>query len=185
MPRTHGNREKSIRVYTRGTYLPASTVREALRNQLGVKTDHALECGPSHVDVELIGADDKDFESAPNNNADPISANTKRGSATAGPVNILAESTTAAVIQELFRVSLETWYHAIWLPRCERTIAQERSQGLHQDAKVCRMQAPTHARMHASSSSTTKLPPLPQGSEGCPSPFSFTTDARHCSALSV
>jgi len=35
------------------------------------------------------------------------------------------------VIQELLCASLETWYHAIWLPRCQQTISQEQSQGLH------------------------------------------------------
>ena len=39
---------------------------------------------------------------------------------------------TAAIIIQLVRGSLETWYTAIWLPRCQRTIEQERACGQHQ-----------------------------------------------------
>src|SRR5262245_28578387 len=47
---------------------------------------------------------------------------------------------TAAVIKQILYASIETWYHAIWLPRCKLTIEQERSQGLYQSAKLRRMQ---------------------------------------------
>ena len=65
---------------------------------------------------------------------------------------------TTAVMQQLLRASLETWYHAIWLPRCQRTIEQERSHGLHQGAKLRRMRAPNHDRTNAPPSPTPNLP---------------------------
>jgi hypothetical protein len=68
-----------------------------------------------------------------------------------------AASTTTVILQ-LLRASLETWYHAIWLPRCQRTIEQERRHGLHQGAKLRRMRAPTHNRTNAPSSPTPDLP---------------------------
>jgi hypothetical protein len=68
-------------------------------------------------------------------------------------------ASTAAVIQQLLRASIETWYDAIWLPRCQRTIEQERSQGLYQGAKLRRMRAPTHDRTNAPPSPTPNLPP--------------------------
>jgi hypothetical protein len=46
---------------------------------------------------------------------------------------------TAAVIQQLLRASLETWYHTIWQPRCKRTVEQEQNQGLYQGTKIRRM----------------------------------------------
>ena len=58
-------------------------------------------------------------------------------------------ATTVATIQQLLRASIETWYDAIWLPRCQRTIEQERSQGLYQGAKLRRMRAPSHHRTNA------------------------------------
>jgi hypothetical protein len=68
-------------------------------------------------------------------------------------------ATTTAVIQQLLRASLETWYHAIWLPRCQRTTEQERSQGLHRGAKIRRMRAPNQDRTNAPPSPTPKLFP--------------------------
>ena len=59
------------------------------------------------------------------------------------------------VMQELLCASLETWYHAIWLPRCQRTISQERDQGLHQGAKLGWMRA---SRDHTSASPTSPSP---------------------------
>lgn len=65
---------------------------------------------------------------------------------------------SSIVIQRLLHASLETWYHAIWLPRCQRTISQERSQGLHQGAKLRRMRARQRGRARAAASPTVKLP---------------------------
>ena len=66
---------------------------------------------------------------------------------------------TAAVIRQLLRACLETWYHAIWLPRCQRTIEQERTQGLNQGAKLRRMRATHRTRTDAPPSPTPDLPP--------------------------
>jgi ribonuclease HI len=63
-----------------------------------------------------------------------------------------------ATIQQLLRASLETWYQAIWLPRCQRTIEQERSEGLHQGAKLRRMRAPRRSVAGAPPSPTPNLP---------------------------
>jgi hypothetical protein len=57
VPRTYG--DKSVRVYTRGTSLPVSTVKKALRDQLGVEVGRAQGYGSSYVDVVMTGADDK------------------------------------------------------------------------------------------------------------------------------
>ena len=65
----------------------------------------------------------------------------------------------AATIQQLLRASLEAWYTAIWLPRCQRTIEQEQRQGLHQGAKLRRMRAPRGSVADAPPSPTPKLPP--------------------------
>jgi hypothetical protein len=67
-------------------------------------------------------------------------------------------ATTAAVIRRLLRASLETWYHGIWLPRCQRTISQERSQGLSQGTKLRRMRAASRNHTPAISSPTSTLP---------------------------
>jgi hypothetical protein len=65
----------------------------------------------------------------------------------------------SVAIQQLLRASLETWYLAIWLPRCQRTIEQERSQGLHQGAKIRRMRAARGSRTtNAPTSPTPNLP---------------------------
>ena len=64
-----------------------------------------------------------------------------------------------AVIQRLLRASLETWYHAIWLPRCQRTISQEKSLGLHQGAKRRRMRAAHRPRTDAPASPTPRIFP--------------------------
>ena len=50
-----------------------------------------------------------------------------------------SRAATAATIKHLLRASLETWYDAVWLPRCQRTIEQERSTGLHQATKIRQM----------------------------------------------
>ena len=63
------------------------------------------------------------------------------------------------VMQELLCASLETWYHAIWLPRCQRTTSQERDQGLHQGAKLGWMRAATQDGTHAPPLPTPSLPP--------------------------
>ena len=63
----------------------------------------------------------------------------------------------AGVTIQLLRASLETWYVAIWLPRCQRTIEQERQQGLHQKSKIRQMR--TANRGHGLPSPTPKLPP--------------------------
>jgi ribonuclease HI len=70
------------------------------------------------------------------------------------------ESTTA-VTQHLLRTALETTYHAIWLPRCQRAIEQERSQGLTQSAKLRRMRAGRQNRgnAHPSPNPMPSLPP--------------------------
>jgi ribonuclease HI/exonuclease III len=66
---------------------------------------------------------------------------------------------TAQVIVQLLRASFETWYHAIWLPRCQRTIERERSLGLHQREKIRRMRAVLRAGgSQAPPSPTPKLP---------------------------
>jgi len=67
-------------------------------------------------------------------------------------------TTTKAVIRQLLRASLETWYHAIWLPRCQRTIEQEQSQGLYQGAKLRRMRAANSRGTNAPPSPTPNLP---------------------------
>jgi hypothetical protein len=66
---------------------------------------------------------------------------------------------TAKVILQLLRASLETWYLAIWLPRCQRTIEQERRLGLHQATKLRRMRAANRSSgTQATPSPTPKLP---------------------------
>jgi ribonuclease HI len=66
---------------------------------------------------------------------------------------------TAKAIQQLLRASLETWYLAIWLPRCQRTIEQERRLGLNQASKLRRMRAAHRSSgIHAPPSPTPKLP---------------------------
>jgi len=65
---------------------------------------------------------------------------------------------TPTAIQRLLRSSLETWYHTIWLPRCQRTISQEKSQGLHQGAKLRRMRVTQHRRPDAPASPAPNLP---------------------------
>ena len=64
----------------------------------------------------------------------------------------------AAVIQQLLRASLEATYQAIWLPRCQRTIEQERRHALHQGTKLHRMRTRRHNRTRATPSPTHKLP---------------------------
>ena len=66
---------------------------------------------------------------------------------------------TASVIQQLLRAALETAYHAIWLPRCQRTIEQERSQGLSQSTKLRRMRIGRQHSMDAPESPTPNFPP--------------------------
>ena len=56
-----------------------------------------------------------------------------------GPVS------TAENIQMLLRASLDTWYRAIWLPRCRRTIERERQAGLHHATKLRRMRSARRA----------------------------------------
>jgi len=68
-------------------------------------------------------------------------------------------ATTAATIQQLLRASIETWYDAIWLPRCQRTIEQERTQGIYQGAKLRRMRAQRRDCTNALPSPTPNLPP--------------------------
>ena len=62
------------------------------------------------------------------------------------------------VIRRLLRASLETWYHAIWLPRCQRTIEQERRIGLQQGDKLRRMRTARRSRVDAPASPTPNLP---------------------------
>ena len=81
----------------------------------------------------------------------------------AGPISISAAA--AAVTQRLLRASLETAYQAIWLPRCQRTIEQERSQGLHQSAKIRRMRAARHSS-HTTSSAASPTPSPPPSFPG-------------------
>ena len=66
--------------------------------------------------------------------------------------------TTPSLIRQLLRASLETWYHSIWLPQCQRTISQEQSQGLSQGAKLRRMRATSRYRTNAPRSPTPTLP---------------------------
>ncbi len=65
---------------------------------------------------------------------------------------------TAATIMHLIRTSIETWYQAVWLPRCQRTIDQERRLGLHQGTKLRRMRAENRSRTHSHPSPTPNLP---------------------------
>jgi hypothetical protein len=65
---------------------------------------------------------------------------------------------TAQVIVQLLRAALETWYLAIWLPRCQRTIEQERRLGLHQGAKLRQMRAANRTSDTHTPSPTPKLP---------------------------
>ena len=65
---------------------------------------------------------------------------------------------TAATIILLLHTSLETWYEAVWLPRCQRTIDQERRLGLHQSTKLRRMREENRSRMNAHPSPTPNLP---------------------------
>jgi hypothetical protein len=67
-------------------------------------------------------------------------------------------TSTAATIILLLRTSLETWYEAVWLPRCQRTIDQERRLGLHQGTKLRRMREENRSRMNAHPSPTPNLP---------------------------
>ena len=67
-------------------------------------------------------------------------------------------ASTMKIIEHLLRASLESWYLAIWLPRCQRTVEQEQSQGLSQGAKLRRMRATTRHRADAPASPTPKLP---------------------------
>jgi hypothetical protein len=57
VPRAVGG--KTVRVYTRGTSLPVSTVENALRDQLGVEIGRVQVCGSSHIDMVLKNAEDK------------------------------------------------------------------------------------------------------------------------------
>jgi hypothetical protein len=68
------------------------------------------------------------------------------------------KATTAATIQQLLRASLEAWYQAIWLPRCQRTTERERNEGLHQGAKLRRMRAARRVAVDAPPSPTPTLP---------------------------
>jgi hypothetical protein len=69
-----------------------------------------------------------------------------------------SRATGSAIILQLLRASLVTGYNAIWLPRCKRTIAQERSQGLYQGAKLRRMRARNRNDATAPPSPTPSLP---------------------------
>jgi hypothetical protein len=64
-----------------------------------------------------------------------------------------------ATIQQLLQALIETWYDAIWLSRSQRTIEQERSQGIYQGAKLRRMRPSSHDRTNAPPSPTPNLPP--------------------------
>ena len=55
-------RDSAVRVYTRGTSLPVSTVENALRDQLGVEVGRVQVCGSSHIDMELKNTEDKKVE---------------------------------------------------------------------------------------------------------------------------
>ena len=81
------------------------------------------------------------------------------------------------VMQELLCASLEAWYHTIWLPRCQRTMSQERDQGLHQGAKLRKMRA-SRGRTSASptSSSSSPTPNLPPS---FPDTFKDRSNAHH------
>jgi hypothetical protein len=65
---------------------------------------------------------------------------------------------TVATIILLLRTSLETWYEAVWLPRCQRTIEQERRLGLHQGTKIRRMREENRSRTNEHPSPTPNLP---------------------------
>ena len=67
-------------------------------------------------------------------------------------------TSTAATITLLLRTALETWYEAMWLPRCQRTIDQERRLGLYQGTKIRRMREENRSRMNAQPSPTPNLP---------------------------
>ena len=74
---------------------------------------------------------------------------------------------TASIVKQTLYASLETWYYAIWLPRCKLTIRQERDQGLYQGTKIRWM------RMRARSRRTGETPsPTPN------LPRSFLTGAE-------
>ena len=65
---------------------------------------------------------------------------------------------TSSIVKQLLRASLETWYHAIWIPRCQRTIEQERGHGLTQATKIRRMRVAARGHTHTRPSPTPSLP---------------------------
>jgi len=65
---------------------------------------------------------------------------------------------TTATIKLLLRASLETWYVAVWLPRCKQTTEQERGLGLHQGTKIKRMRAARGRVARTQPSPTPNLP---------------------------
>src|SRR4051794_6225128 len=67
-------------------------------------------------------------------------------------------TSTATTITLLLRTALETWYEAVWLPRCQRTIDQERRLGLYQGTKLRRMREENRSSMNAHPSPTSNLP---------------------------
>jgi hypothetical protein len=97
-------------------------------------------------------------------------------------------ASTAAVIQQLLRASLETWYHAIWQPRCKRAIEQEQSQGLYQGTKIRRMRAESRRGMHATPSPTPNLPQQLSDrprTETCLQPLYISIDGNHYHTLNA
>src|SRR3954452_21776013 len=67
-------------------------------------------------------------------------------------------TSTVATIILLLCISLETWYEAVWLPRCQRIIGQERRLGLYQGTKLRRMREENRSRTNAQPSPTPDLP---------------------------
>ena len=68
------------------------------------------------------------------------------------------QAATAATIKLLLRASIQAWYIAVWLPRCQRTIEQERSLGLHQGTKIQRMRTARGRVARTRPSPTPNLP---------------------------
>src|SRR4051812_18837850 len=63
-------------------------------------------------------------------------------------------TSTATTIIHLLCASPETWYEVVYLPRCQRSINQERRLGLHQGTKLRRMREENRSRMNAHPSPT-------------------------------
>jgi hypothetical protein len=132
--------------------------------------EHIFDCADHEAVKECFKARFSAFESdcGTNTNADPITPWRWLG-VLQGRVHpeweimvprllTSAAASTMKTMEHLLRASLEAWYQAIWLPRCQRTIEQEQSQGLFQGTKLRRMQTAPRNRANAPESPVPKLP---------------------------